>query len=612
MTDPWTFKGAATVKDPSGGRITLVEGASFSISSSSGDITPSGAQGLFFEDTRFVSTWRVRLDDEDLQDLAVVSSHPFAATFVCRGKPHPGQSDSTILVERSRYVGNGMREDIVLRNLGRELATCSIAFELDADFAHIFEVKENRVQPRGRRAVEVKSSVMAFSYVDGKVTRGLDVAFPEEAEVTPPFAKLDVDIAAGEEWRASLEFRLVVDGEPVELLYSGDDLDSDSAPVERLRAWEETTPRVRTEHNQLDATFRQSAADLGALQIVDPEHSDRAVFAAGAPWFMTLFGRDSLITSLMTLDVDPILATNTLLTLARLQGVRVDDLTEEQPGKILHEMRRGLTSVADTPTGSIYYGSIDATPLFVVLLGELYRWGAPPEVVSQLLPYADRALAWVEEFGDRDGDQFVEYERATDRGLINQGWKDSFDGVSFAEGSLAEAPIALCEVQGYVYAAYLARAEIARHLHDESTAQNYDKKASRLKECFNEQFWLEELGYFAIGLDKDKRPIDSLSSNIGHCLWSGVVDEDKAARTVERLCGAEMFTGWGIRTLGSSMGRFNPVSYHNGSVWPHDERDLRRRARAIRLSHRSTRGDRRTFRGGPGVRWTASRAVLRV
>jgi glycogen debranching enzyme len=277
-----------------------------------------------------------------------------------------------------------------------------------------------------------------------------------------------------------------------------------------------------------------------------------------------------LITSLMTLVVDPVLATNTMLTLARLQGVRVDDLTEEQPGKILHEMRRGLTTVADMPVGSIYYGSIDSTPLFVVLLGELYRWGAPAEVVAQLLPHADRALTWVEEFGDRDGDGFVEYQRTTDRGLANQGWKDSFDGVSFAGGSLAEAPIALCEVQGYVYAAYLARAEIARHLGDGRVAHNYETKASRLKEAFNEQFWLEESGYFAIGLDRAKRPIDSLTSNIGHCLWSGIIDEDKVERAVERLCGPEMFTGWGIRTLANSMRRYNPVSYHNGSVWPHD------------------------------------------
>jgi glycogen debranching enzyme len=322
------------------------------------------------------------------------------------------------------------------------------------------------------------------------------------------------------------------------------------------------------------------------------------VIAAGAPWFMTLFGRDSLITSLMTLDVDPSVATNTLLTLADLQGERVDELTEEQPGKILHEMRRGLTTAADTPAGSIYYGSIDATPLFVVLLGELFRWGASEEVIAELLPHADRALAWIEEFGDRDGDGFVEYQRATDRGLANQGWKDSFDGVNFAEGWLAEAPIALCEVQGYVYAAYLARAEIARHHGDARTPANTrtGRHASR-RPSTSASGWTER-GYYAMGLDRDKRPIDSLTSNIGHCLWSGIVDEDKAAATVEHLCGPEMFTGWGIRTLASSMGRYNPVSYHNGSVWPHDSAICAAGLARYGFNEQAEGGDRRAVRGG--------------
>jgi glycogen debranching enzyme len=570
VNDPWIFAGEPRVKNVAGGSVTLVEGASFSISSSSGDIEPSGAQGVFFQDTRFVSTWRVRLDGEQLQNLAVIARHPFAATFVARSQPRSGQPDSTLLVERSRYVGNGMREDIVVRNLGREPTVCSISFELDADFAHLFEVKENQVRRHGRRTVGVAGSDMTFHYENGEVTRQLDLTFPDGATVTPGAATVEVVIPRGGDWRISFEFRLHVDGDPVELRYSGEDPVDHSVPVARLRAWEETTPRIRTEHDGVDATFHQSQQDLAALQISDPEHPERTVIAAGAPWFMTLFGRDSLITSLMTLGVDPSLATSTLLTLARLQGVRVDPATEEQPGKILHEMRRGLTTAADTPAGSIYYGSIDATPLFVILLGELFRWGAPADVVAELLPHADRALAWIEEFGDRDGDGFVEYERATDRGLANQGWKDSFDGVGFADGRLAEPPIALSEVQGYVYAAYLARADIARHAGDQRTVRRFLARAARLKTAFNEQFWLPERGYFAMGLDRDKRPIDSLTSNIGHCLWSGIVDRDKADEMVEQLCGPEMLSGWGIRTLATSMARYNPVSYHNGSVWPHD------------------------------------------
>jgi glycogen debranching enzyme len=569
MTGPWEA-GHPTVDGLAGGSITLVEGSSFAISRLNGDIEPGGAQGLFFEDTRFVSAWRLRVDGAGLQSLASIPLLPFAAMFVSRGQPRPDQSDSTLFVERSRYVGNGMREDLVLRNFGREPAVCSITFDLVADFAHLFEVKESRVQVRGDHSAAVAGTVMRFAYDNSGVSRCLEVVFPPEACVTPGLAELDVVVPPGGQWSTTLEFRLAVDGEPVELRYEAGAPVELSTPVRRLRQWESTAPRVHCDDEGVNATFRQSQRDLGALRIFDPEHPERAAIAAGAPWFMTLFGRDSLLTSLMTLDVDSGLAASTLLTLARMQGERSEALTEEQPGKILHEVRRGLTTVLDAQAGSVYYGSVDSTPLFVVLLGELFEWGVDDDTLAQLLPHADRALTWVKRFGDSDGDGFVEYRRATEHGLANQGWKDSFDGVNFADGRLAEAPIALCEVQGYVYAAFLARAEIAGKLGDLAVAGEYRERAAALKLAFNERFWLGDRGYFAMGLDGEKAPIDSLTSNIGHCLWSGIVDDDKAKRTAEQLCGPEMFTGWGVRTLASSMARYNPVSYHNGSVWPHD------------------------------------------
>jgi glycogen debranching enzyme len=272
----------------------------------------------------------------------------------------------------------------------------------------------------------------------------------------------------------------------------------------------------------------------------------------------------------MSLAVDRGLAAGTLATLASHQGRRVDPLTEEEPGRILHEVRLGVESGLSLGGGSIYYGTVDATPLFVVLLGEVARWHSDRALVADLLPAADRALAWVEEYGDRDGDGFVEYHRATDRGLRNQGWKDSWDGVTFADGRPAEAPIALCEVQGYVYDAYRSRAELARGLGDQATAERCSERARELKRAFNEQFWLPDRGYYALALDRDKTPVDACASNMGHCLWSGIVDEDKAPAVAERLLSREMFTGWGVRTLASDMGAYDPVSYHNGSVWPHD------------------------------------------
>jgi len=233
-------------------------------------------------------------------------------------------------------------------------------------------------------------------------------------------------------------------------------------------------------------------------------------------------------------------------------------------------VRAGLDAETALGGGNLYYGSIDSTPLFVMLLGELRRWGLATSEVDALIPHADRALEWIEQYGDRDGDGFVEYQRATDRGLVNQGWKDSFDGVSFADGDLAKPPIALAEVQGYAYAAFLARAHFAREAGEVDVARHWSERALQLKQRFNRDFWLPDRGYFAMALDAEKRPVDALASNMGHCLWTGMIDEDKAASVARRLMSPEMFTGFGVRTLGSTMGAYNPMSYHNGSVWPHE------------------------------------------
>ena len=299
-----------------------------------------------------------------------------------------------------------------------------------------------------------------------------------------------------------------------------------------------------------------------------PRH--RCVIAAGAPWFMAVFGRDSLITAWMALMVDRGLAKGILHSLARRQCTDVHPPTEEEPGRILHEVRVGPTACRTLGGRSTYYGSTDATPLFVMLLGEAWRWGLGDDDLEELIPHADAAIRWITEFGDRDGDGYVEYQRATDHGLENQGWKDSWDGVPFADGQLAQTPIALCEVQGYAYGAYLARAAIADARHEEDLAERLRERARRLKEAFNRDFWLDEEQCFALALDRDKRAVDAIASNIGHCLWTGIIDDDKAAATRDHLISPQLFSGWGIRTLATSMRSYNPISYHNGSVWPHD------------------------------------------
>jgi glycogen debranching enzyme len=344
----------------------------------------------------------------------------------------------------------------------------------------------------------------------------------------------------------------------------------ESEPAREHRRWRERSPVVRSADARLDALVHNCIHDLAGLRIDDPNHPRRVLLAAGAPWFMTLFGRDSLLTAWMLLPLDPRVARSTLEALAQDQGRVVDPRTEEEPGRILHEVRSGLTEEPGAGEDTVYYGTADATPLFVMLAGELHRWGMSDTELGVLRRHVDRALAWVEDYGDADGDGFVEYRRASDRGLVNQGWKDSFDGITYASGAIAEPPLALAEVQGYTYAAFLAGARFAEATHDEERARHLRERAATLRRRFNEQFWLPDRGHYAMALDADKRPVDALGSNMGHCLWTGIIAEEHARSTAAALMSPAMFSGFGVRTLSSEAGAYNPMSYHNGSVWPHD------------------------------------------
>lgn len=328
---------------------------------------------------------------------------------------------------------------------------------------------------------------------------------------------------------------------------------------------------MTAEDEDVEDLLRTSARDLDSLRMTGVGEPGRVVLAAGAPWFMALFGRDSLLASYMALAADRTLALGVLRTLAEHQGSRVVDTTDEEPGRILHEIRRGRAASAALGGAGVYYGSADATPLFVNVMGELHRWGVlAGDDLARLLPHADRALAWTTGHGDRDGDGFVEYARRSEHGLLHQGWKDSTDALSFADGTPATGPIALAEVQGYTYRAWRDRAEMARAVGDDTRAAECDDRADVLRERFNRAFWLPDDGWFALALDGDKRPVDALASNMGHCLWSGIVDDTLAPAVAARLVSPELFSGWGVRTLAVGMGAYNPVSYHNGSVWPHD------------------------------------------
>jgi glycogen debranching enzyme len=572
----WNEANAAGPMGP--GAVTLLEGASFCISSANGDMDPGSPQGAFFNDTRFIGEWNLTVNGSPIEALSAVTPDPHRAHFIGR-VPATISGESTLLVERERSLEHGLTERITVRNHSLVEVECRLALVVDTDFADLFEVKEGRVSRRwtqSRRSE--RENLILESKWNGR-SQGL-VVICKGAQVQGRSLVADLVVPAHGErvWTISAAPHQGTAGtahsesegtkhrQTPNLFTPAEP----SATLRRITEWRAAMPVADLGDDAVEKVIRRSQEDLGSLRIFDSAHPDRVVVAAGAPWFMALFGRDSLFASYMSLLLDPSLALGTLRTLADYQGKAVNPLTEEEPGRILHEVRLGVSTAEDLAGSGIYYGTADATPLFVAGLGELNRWGLEAEAVQDLLPAADKALEWIENYGDRDGDGFIEYERHTEQGLRNQGWKDSWDGINFADGSLAEPPIALCEVQAYSYSAYLGRALIALTNGDTATAQRCSAKAGALKRAFNDRFWLPDRGYFAIALDGDKRPVDSLASNMGHCLWTGIIDQDKAAAVVEHLMSPEMFTGWGIRTLASSMGAYNPASYHNGSVWPHD------------------------------------------
>ncbi|OLF16324.1 amylo-alpha-1,6-glucosidase [Actinophytocola xanthii] len=521
--------------------VTLVAGGTFCLSDATGDIAPGAAHGLFVRDTRVLSRWELRLDGHPAQALTVLAREAFGARFVLR-------AGSTLLLVRDRVVDDGLRETVTVHNLGREPAEVRLELTVAADLADLFAVKEGRARPGGAEP-RVVGGELLLGDPDG--ARGVAVGATAGPAVLPGTLSWRVVVPARSRWSTEVTARPL-------------DAPARRGPAGGARAWRAACTEVTAGDPALTGVLRRSVSDLGALLMHDPAHG-RPFVAAGAPWFMTLFGRDSLLTAWMALPLDVGLALGTLRVLAEAQGRAVAPASEEEPGRIMHELRRGPDSAA-VLGGSRYYGTADATPLFVMLLAECWRWGADEEAVRALLPAADAALAWTA----RHGDGFVAYRRVTDRGLVNQGWKDSADGVNDAGGRSAIPPIALCEVQGYVYAALLGRAELAEWFDDPAGAARLRERAERLRQRFAESFWLPERGWFAIALDGDRRPVDALTSNAAHCLWTGIATDEHAAVLVERLGEPDMDTGYGLRTLAASMGAYNPMSYHNGSVWPHD------------------------------------------
>jgi glycogen debranching enzyme len=559
--------------------LTILEGSTFCLCDERGDIG-DGACGLFAEDTRYLSRLELVVDGKRPLLLSSGRVEYFSAAFFLRNDVTDRLAQDVVSIDRRRFVGAaGMADTLLVRNEGMETVEFRLGIVLETDFADILTVKERDFTlGNPATAPDLPPSALVERDPDG---RQLVLIPPSGAERTQILlsrpcvschdgqAAFDLRLEPGEVWQLRLDVVPTPEGNvaaaPIVEVRFGTELEH---VRESLATWQLSVPRIRSGWRNVEATVGRSVADLASLRMRTSGTMGRLP-AAGMPWFMTVFGRDTILTCLQTLIFGAELARSALEALAALQAREDDPSIDAEPGKIVHELRRGRA--AETWFAR-YYGTVDATPLYLVLLSETWRWTHDDEFARTLREPAQRALDWIDWWGDRDGDGFVEYERRSPRGLANQSWKDSGDSQCFSDGSLAEPTIAPAEVQGYVYDAKIRLAELARHAwDDERLALRLEHDAVELRERFDAAYWIEGRdGYYALALDGRKRPVDSLCSNIGHLLWSGIVPPERAARIAERLLSPELWTGWGVRTMSSSDKGYNPLAYHRGTVWPHD------------------------------------------
>jgi glycogen debranching enzyme len=555
----------------------LQRGDTFAVFDAHGDIGAFGAaeQGVYHEGTRYLSRLRLRLngrrplllsarvkEDNELSSADLTNPDTFLGTG------GPILARDLVHLFRAQFLCDGAwHERLRLWNYGRSVVRVALTFEYEADFADIFEV---RGTPRVRRGalrppqIGPRGVRLGYGGLDG-IERAMHLTWSDTpAAITAVSTRFEYELPPREPVSLTFEVRCERDSRPVAPRSYEPALAEVLAGCEAARS---EYAVIESSNERFNHWVRRAAADLRMLVARTP-HGDYPY--AGVPWFSTPFGRDGLITALQLLWVNPRLARGVLAYLAATQADAVDAVRDAEPGKILHETRSSeMARLGEVPFGQ-YYGSIDATPLFIILAGAYFTRTGDREFIAGLWPHIDRALEWIDRFGDRDGDGFVEYVRRSPTGLVQQGWKDSQDSVFHADGELAEAPIALCEVQAYVYDARRRAAGIAEALGHAARARRLRDEAERLRVRFEEQFWCEERSTYALALDGRKQPCRVRTSNAGHTLFGGIASEGRARRVAEGLVGDDMFSGWGIRTVSAAESRYNPMSYHNGSVWPHD------------------------------------------
>ncbi len=567
----------ATKSAPPDDRTRVLKyGHMFAVFDRYGDIETSGLgeEGIFYQGTRFLSELALFLgnsrplllsstvrEDNSLftADLTNVDLLENQQVHIPRGTLH---------ITRSKFLyQHACYEQLKISNYGLHSIQTRLGLKFNADYADIFEVRGTRRTQRGQKAaplVDGNIATLAYQGLDG-IRRSTKIAFtPTPDRITSRDCRFDINLASIEEIVIEVVVACELQGNSSRTIPYHRAL---SSSIDETRIAGGDLCQIQSSNEGFNSWMKRSVADIHMMTVGNPE---KDYPYAGVPWFSAVFGRDGIITALECLWADPSLARGVLEHLAKTQAQHVIPEVDAETGKILHEARHGeMAALGEVPFAR-YYGSVDATPLFVMLAGAYYQRTADLDFQRSLWPHVECALQWMDEFGDKDHDGFIEYSRESPNGLVQQGWKDSGDSVFYEDGNLAEPPIALCEVQGYAYSARLSAARIAAALGNSTIAEKLTAEARRLKAQFEQSFWCQELGTYALALDRNKRPCRVRTSNPGHCLYTRIADAEHAAVIAKTLLSKPFFNGWGVRTVAAGEARYNPVSYHNGSVWPHD------------------------------------------
>jgi glycogen debranching enzyme len=557
--------------------LTLIDGKTFSATNDAGDVYPPGSPdvGFFHDDTRFLSQLELRIGG----NRTVVLSSSTEKTFCSQIELTTGNitlresfdlPENTVHIRREQLLASETLFDrLTFENFNLAPVDFIVEMLFDADFVDVFQVRGVPRHEHGQyyRPI-VRDNSIAFYYrgLDNVMRETLIKLAPDPTQIQDCTARWEVRPEPLKAVQIEVSVTALVEGRSSHANNYGQD-----HHLRQRRSnfanWESSSTSFHTDNDVFDELLKTCISDFHALQI--PQGAQR-IIAAGIPWFATIFGRDSIVAAYQSLSLNPQLAVDTLRVLARHQGKEYNDWRDEEPGKILHEYRDGeMTRHGEMPF-SPYYGSLDATPLFLILLSETFNWTADEELVAELLPHAYAALDWIDKYGDLDGDGFLEFQRRSPKGLLNQGWKDSWDAYLHRDGTVANTPIAPCEVQGYVYDAKIRMSSLLRGIGDVKRAEKLKRDAIDLARRFDRSFWLPERGFYAMALDASKRPLEVIASNPGHLLFTRIISKERARIVGNRLLRDDMFSGWGWRTMSSEERVFNPLSYHRGSVWPHD------------------------------------------